>query len=105
MCGIFGIVHKENVVEGLVNGLSCLSYRGYDSAGIAVASGSAIERRRAEGKLNNLVTKLDVEPVQGLAGIAHTRWATHGLPNEENAHPHMTEQVAVVHQGAVDQSN
>ena len=80
MCGIIGIIAKETVAPGLVEGLRRLEYRGYDSAGIATLVNGRIERRRAEGKLTNLARRLDREPVQGKIGIGHTRWATHGLP-------------------------
>jgi glucosamine--fructose-6-phosphate aminotransferase (isomerizing) len=102
MCGIVGIIGKGAVAPLLVDGLRRLEYRGYDSAGIATLIGGTIERRRAEGKLDNLVRRLAVEPVQGTIGIGHTRWATHGVPNEVNAHPIATERVAVVHNGIIE---
>ena len=102
MCGIFGVIHNENVTDNLISGLESLSYRGYDSAGIAVVNEQGINRCRAEGKINNLKNKLLTHSLKGNIGIAHTRWATHGLPNEMNAHPHMTEQVAVVHNGVIE---
>ncbi|MDB5406215.1 MAG: glmS [Rhodospirillales bacterium] len=102
MCGIVGIIGKAAVAPLLVDGLRRLEYRGYDSAGIATLIDGAIERRRAEGKLDNLVRRLAVEPVQGNIGIGHTRWATHGVPNEVNAHPIATERVAVVHNGIIE---
>ena len=102
MCGIVGIVGKSDVAQGLLEGLKRLEYRGYDSAGVATLSDGHIKRRRAEGKLINLVKKVEQEPLPGLIGIAHTRWATHGAPNEQNAHPHATEHVAVVHNGIIE---
>jgi glutamine---fructose-6-phosphate transaminase (isomerizing) len=102
MCGIIGIIAKERVAPGLIEGLRRLEYRGYDSAGIATLVDGRIERRRAEGKLVNLARRLDREPVQGVIGIGHTRWATHGLPTETNAHPIATDRVAVVHNGIIE---
>ena len=102
MCGIIGIIAKDTVAPGLIEGLRRLEYRGYDSAGIATLVDGRIERRRAEGKLVNLARRLDDEPVQGAIGIGHTRWATHGLPTETNAHPIATERVAVVHNGIIE---
>src|SRR6201997_4225751 len=102
MCGIIGIIAKERVAPGLLEGLRRLEYRGYDSAGIATLVNGRIECRRAEGKLANLAKRLDREPVQGVIGIGHTRWATHGLPTETNAHPIATDQVAVVHNGIIE---
>ncbi len=102
MCGIIGIIAKDTVAPGLIEGLRRLEYRGYDSAGIATLVDGHIERRRAEGKLANLARRLDQEPVQGAIGIGHTRWATHGLPTETNAHPIATDRVAVVHNGIIE---
>jgi glucosamine--fructose-6-phosphate aminotransferase (isomerizing) len=102
MCGIIGIIAKDTVAPGLIEGLRRLEYRGYDSAGVATLVDGRIERRRAEGKLINLARRLDREPVQGAIGIGHTRWATHGLPSETNAHPIATERVAVVHNGIIE---
>jgi glutamine---fructose-6-phosphate transaminase (isomerizing) len=102
MCGIIGIIAREAVATGLLDGLRRLEYRGYDSAGIATLVHGRIECRRAEGKLVNLAGRLDREPVQGVIGIGHTRWATHGLPTETNAHPIATERVAVVHNGIIE---
>ncbi len=102
MCGIIGILGKAPVVPLLLDGLKRLEYRGYDSAGIATLVNGAIERRRAEGKLSNLEDLLDSDPVAGTLGIGHTRWATHGRPTEANAHPHANEQVAVVHNGIIE---
>ncbi len=102
MCGIFGIIGEQQVAPLLFEGLKRLEYRGYDSAGIASLSNGHIDRRRAEGKLNNLAEKLAEDPLDGTVGIGHTRWATHGLPNERNAHPHANEKVAVVHNGIIE---
>ena len=102
MCGIFGIIGEQQVAPLLLEGLKRLEYRGYDSAGIACLTGGVIHRRRAEGKLVNLADKLDANPLEGTIGIGHTRWATHGLPNERNAHPHATDKVAVVHNGIIE---
>jgi glutamine---fructose-6-phosphate transaminase (isomerizing) len=102
MCGIIGIIAKERVAPGLLEGLRRLEYRGYDSAGIATLVDGRIECRRAEGKLVNLAQRLDHESVQGVIGIGHTRWATHGLPIETNAHPIATNRVAIVHNGIIE---
>lgn len=102
MCGIVGIVSTKNVVPSLVEGLSRLEYRGYDSAGVATLVNGQITRCRAEGKLINLEEKLKESPLSGTIGIGHTRWATHGQPTENNAHPHATERVAVVHNGIIE---
>ena len=102
MCGIVGIVGSEPVAIRLVDALKRLEYRGYDSAGVATLEGGDIARRRAEGKLGNLATKLNMEPLGGRIGIGHTRWATHGAPTETNAHPHATDRVAVVHNGIIE---
>src|SRR4030088_1590047 len=102
MCGIVGILGRGPVAEQLVDSLKRLEYRGYDSAGVATLGGNHLERRRAEGKLKNLEKRLQAEPLGGHTGIGHTRWATHGKPNERNAHPHATENVAVVHNGIIE---
>ncbi len=102
MCGIVGILGREPVAGQLVDALKRLEYRGYDSAGIATVENGHLERRRAEGKLRNLQDRLGREPLSGLAGIGHTRWATHGKPTENNAHPHATERLAVVHNGIIE---
>jgi glucosamine--fructose-6-phosphate aminotransferase (isomerizing) len=102
MCGIVGIIGKRDVSPLLVEGLKRLEYRGYDSAGIATLANGHIKRRRAQGKIANLEAKLAERPIDGTIGIAHTRWATHGVPNEVNAHPHATERVAIVHNGIIE---
>ena len=102
MCGIIGIVGREEVSARLMDGLRRLEYRGYDSAGICTIRDGALERRRAEGKLDNLARVLDAEPLAGTVGIAHTRWATHGAPTVGNAHPHIVDGVAVVHNGIIE---
>src|SRR6266403_1195620 len=102
MCGIVGILGRGPVAEQLVDSLKRLEYRGYDSAGVATLEGDRLERRRAEGKLKNLESRLKAEPLAGHTGIGHTRWATHGRPTENNAHPHATDNVAVVHNGIIE---
>jgi glutamine---fructose-6-phosphate transaminase (isomerizing) len=100
MCGIIGILGRGP--EQLVDSRKRLEYRGYDSAGIATLEGDHIECRRAEGKLRNFESRLKSEPLAGHAGIGHTRWATHGKPTESNAHPHATDNVAVDHNGIIE---
>ena len=102
MCGIVGIIGVKPVADRLMEALRRLEYRGYDSAGIATLEGAVISRRRAEGKLFNLQSVLSANPLTGNIGIGHTRWATHGAPNETNAHPHATDRVAVVHNGIIE---
>src|SRR5262249_5216692 len=107
MCGIVGYVGKKRVVPVILDGLKKLEYRGYDSAGIAVAgngTGGELQVRRAEGKLRNLEEAIRLKPLDGTYGIGHTRWATHGRPTEENAHPHRdcTGKIVVVHNGIVE---
>ncbi len=102
MCGIIGVIGRDNASDLLLDGLRRLEYRGYDSAGIATLTNGKIERRRAPGKIVNLAKKLAAEPLSGNIGIAHTRWATHGIPNEANAHPHSNGEVAVVHNGIIE---
>jgi len=107
MCGIVGYVGPRDITEVLIEGLRRLEYRGYDSAGIAVVNGGNIEIRRAPGKLRNLEEVLSRQPVTGSFGIAHTRWATHGRPSEENAHPHRDcgANVVVIHNGIIENYN
>src|SRR5688572_27250038 len=105
MCGIVGYVGNKQVVPLIIDGLRKLEYRGYDSAGIAVVNeGHELEIRRAEGKLRNLEEAIRLSPLDGTYGIGHTRWATHGRPTEENAHPHRdcTGRVVVVHNGIIE---
>ncbi|MFQ5765511.1 MAG: glutamine--fructose-6-phosphate transaminase (isomerizing), partial [Rhodospirillales bacterium] len=102
MCGIIGIIGKQAVAQPLVAALKRLEYRGYDSAGIATLVDGVIDRRRAVGKLENLERRIAEEPIAGTTGIGHTRWATHGAPDERNAHPHATDRVAVVHNGIIE---
>src|SRR5690606_13194223 len=102
MCGIVGIVGRSPVAPLIVDALKRLEYRGYDSAGVATISEGQLGRRRAEGKLVNLERKIIDDPLAGNIGIGHTRWATHGVPNETNAHPHFSENVAIVHKGIIE---
>src|SRR5678809_1337871 len=105
MCGIVGYVGQKSVVPLIIDGLRKLEYRGYDSAGIAVVDGDHhLELRRAEGKLRNLEECIRLNPLDGNYGIGHTRWATHGRPTEENAHPHRDQsgKVVVVHNGIIE---
>jgi len=103
MCGIVGAVAERNVVPILMEGLRRLEYRGYDSSGLAVRDGNAIQRVRRVGKVQELQNALDEHPVRGTTGISHTRWATHGVPNESNAHPHMSSgDIAIVHNGIIE---
>ena len=102
MCGIIGIIGQAQVADRLVDGLRRMEYRGYDSAGVCTVEDGQLIRRRAEGKLNNLVKELAGHPAPGTVGIAHTRWATHGAPTTSNAHPHATQEVALVHNGIIE---
>ena len=104
MCGIIGYVGNRDVVPVLLGGLKKLEYRGYDSAGIAVVNGHGVDIVRAEGKLSNLESKLSEKELKGTFGMGHTRWATHGKPNENNAHPHRdcTGSVVVIHNGIIE---
>src|SRR5690554_7045607 len=106
MCGIVGAISKRNITPILIEGLRRLEYRGYDSAGVAVlASGNSIKRTRAVGKVIELENALEANPFHGHLGIAHTRWATHGKPAERNAHPHLSERLAIVHNGIIENHN
>jgi glucosamine--fructose-6-phosphate aminotransferase (isomerizing) len=102
MCGIVGYVGPRPCVDLIVGGLRRLEYRGYDSAGVAAIGPGGLDIRRSKGKLQNLVERLKVEPLAGTTGIGHTRWATHGRPSDENAHPHRFGGVAVVHNGIIE---
>ena len=102
MCGIVGILGREPVARDILEALRRLEYRGYDSAGIATLEGGKLTRVRASGKLRNLEEKLAAQPLKGHIGLGHTRWATHGRPTENNAHPHAAEKVAVVHNGIIE---
>ena len=102
MCGIIGVVGKNKAEALLLEGLRRLEYRGYDSSGIATLVNEKIDKRRASGKISNLSNLLQEKPLSGSIGIAHTRWATHGVPNENNAHPHANEKVAIVHNGIIE---
>ena len=102
MCGIIGIVGREEVADRLVDGLRRMEYRGYDRAGVCTVAGGELLRRRAPGTLLHLVKELAVHPAPGLVGIAHTRWATHGAPTASNAHPHATPVLALVHNGIIE---
>ena len=102
MCGIVGYFGNKDAVPILLDGLKRLEYRGYDSAGVAVIHDGRMERRRSIGKLINLDEQIKKEPISGTPGIGHTRWATHGRPSEENAHPHKSGPVVVVHNGIIE---
>jgi glucosamine--fructose-6-phosphate aminotransferase (isomerizing) len=102
MCGIVGVIGRQPAAPLIVDALRRLEYRGYDSAGVATLVNGHIERRRAEGKLGNLMAALEHSPLSGTTGIGHTRWATHGAPTENNAHPHGTSRVSIVHNGIIE---
>src|SRR5690242_7314742 len=102
MCGIVGAASRRDIVPVLIEGLRRLEYRGYDSAGIAVVKGGAVKRVRAAGRVAELAAQTDKQHVGGATGIAHTRWATHGAPTERNAHPHISGDLAIVHNGIVE---
>ncbi len=102
MCGIIGVLGHGEATPAILEGLKRLEYRGYDSAGVACVNDGALVRRRAAGKLSALTALLDKQPLAGAAGIGHTRWATHGAPTDENAHPHVTERLALIHNGIIE---
>ena len=103
MCGIVAASARRNIRDILIAGLHTLEYRGYDSAGIAIQQGSHLIRLRAAGKVKDLEALLQTSPVDGHCGISHTRWATHGVPNTTNAHPHISgDQLALVHNGIIE---
>ena len=102
LCGIIGIVGKKSVQHSIIESLEKLEYRGYDSAGIATVSGDLIIQKRAVGKLSFLKDLLEKDPIEGKTGIGHTRWATHGAPSLQNAHPHKVGKVALVHNGIIE---
>src|SRR5262245_3306494 len=104
MCGIIGYIGPKNVVPVLIDGLRKLEYRGYDSAGVAVVRGGTVSLRRSAGKLSNLEQVIGADPITGDYGVGHTRWATHGRPTEENAHPHRdcAGRIVVVHNGIIE---
>src|ERR1700721_4279741 len=102
MCGIIGVIGREAAAPQLIDALKRLEYRGYDSAGVATLEHGQLTRRRGQGKLQNLENRLLREPLAGTIGIGHTRWATHGRPTENNAHPHATEKLAVGHTGIIE---
>ncbi|PPR43019.1 MAG: Glutamine--fructose-6-phosphate aminotransferase [isomerizing] [Alphaproteobacteria bacterium MarineAlpha8_Bin1] len=102
MCGIFGILGNYPVISQIIKGLTKLEYRGYDSSGVAILENKKIKTIRAKGKLINLKKKINLEKIKGQIGIGHTRWATHGIPSTNNAHPHTTDEVSIVHNGIIE---
>ena len=104
MCGIIGISSNKSVSASIINSLKKLEYRGYDSAGIATLSGNVINEVKSEGRVENLEKNFDLKSLSGNIGIGHVRWATHGIPNSINAHPHSSHNVSVVHNGIIENS-
>ena len=105
MCGIIGIASNKSVTSNIIQSLKKLEYRGYDSAGIATIVKGNIDERKCTGRVNNLEKILFKNPSNGSLGIGHVRWATHGIPSQENAHPHSSDEVSVVHNGIIENSN
>ena len=105
MCGIVGIVSNKSVSSSIINALKKLEYRGYDSAGISTLNEGFIDEKKCSGRVENLEKILFESPSVGDLGIGHVRWATHGVPNQINAHPHSTDQVSVVHNGIIENSD
>jgi len=104
MCGIIGISSNKSVSSSIVNSLKKLEYRGYDSAGIATLANGHINEVKSEGRVENLENSFDLKSLSGNIGIGHVRWATHGVPNSVNAHPHSSDNVSIVHNGIIENS-